>query len=431
VTATPWGDSHDLRARKLRPGPSASRDEVETNQRERIFGGMVATVAEHGYEATRVADVLEISGVSRNTFYKQFDNKLDCFLATMDAVVLCGGSSVVATYLNHPGPWDARLADGLDALIATIVAQPAAARLFYVESYAAGPRAVAKVDEFGDRIFQIARRSLDESPEYAGMQSELLRAILRGIRRVVQSRLRNGREAELVAIGPQLMTWSLAYKSPPQPLEHPSQPPPRQFEVQPPNPDDARERIMTAVMELMATKGYQALTITDIAQQGAVSLTTFYRHFEGKDDAVVAALRRNANQIVEVVTPAFRAAPDWPQAIGAGMRAFFGCLVVERPFARFGGVDVHAGSRLVLDVRAQLLSAAEAYLADGYRQHPEVEPIVGEAIGASIDALLFDQIMRHGEKRLYEITPTATYIALAPFVGVDEACAVANAAASG
>jgi AcrR family transcriptional regulator len=427
VTITPWGDSHELRARKLRPGPGAAREQVEANQRERLCGAMVAAVAEHGYEATRVADVLEISGVSRNTFYKQFDNKLDCFLATMDAVLLCGGSNVVATYLNHPGPWDARLADGLDALIATIVAQPAAARLFYVESYAAGPRAVAKVDEFGDRIFQIARRSLDESPDYAGMQPELLRAILRGIRRVMQSRLRNGREAELVTIGPQLMTWSLAYKRPPQPLERPSRPPPHhEFQVPPPDPDDARERIMTAVMELMATKGYRALTITDIAQQGAVSLTTFYRQFEGKDDAVVAALRRNADQMVEVVTPAFKAAPDWPQAIGAGMRAFFGCLVVERPFARFGGVDIHASSRLVLDVRAQLLKAAEAYLADGYRQHPEVEPIVGEAIGASIDALLFDQIMRHGEKRLYEITPTATYIALAPFVGVDEACAIAN-----
>ncbi|HEU0019685.1 MAG TPA: TetR/AcrR family transcriptional regulator [Thermoleophilaceae bacterium] len=429
MTTTPWGDSDELRARKLSPGPGATREQVEANQRERLCGAMVAAVAEHGYEATRVADVLEISGVSRNTFYKHYDNKLDCFLATMDAVLLCGGSSVVATYLAHPGPWDARLADGLDALIATLVAQPAAARLFYVESFAAGPSAVAKVDEFGDRIFQIARRSLDESPDYAGMSTELLRAVLRGIRRVMQSRLRSGRETELTEIGPQLFQWSIAYQTPPQPLARPAEPPPHRFRVQPPDPDDPRERIMTAVMELMATKGYQALTITDIAQQGALSLTTFYRHFQGKDDAVVAALRRSTEQIAEAVSPAFHKQADWPQAIGAGMRAFFAFLVFERPFARFGGVDVHSSSRLVLDVRAQLLSTAQAFLAEGYRQHPEVEPIVAEAIGASIDALVFDQIMRHGEKRLYEITPTATYIALVPFVGVDEACAIANAGA--
>jgi AcrR family transcriptional regulator len=427
VTTTPWGESGELRTRKLRPGPSATREQVAANQRERLFGAMVAAVAEHGYEATRVADVLEVSGVSRNTFYKLFDNKLDCFLATMDAVILCGGSSVVTAYLDHQeGPWEDRLRAGFGELIATIVAQPAAARLFYVESYAAGPAAVAKVDEFGERLFQVIRQALDESPDYDGVPDQLLSAILKGFRRVMQSRLRGGREAELVELGPQLMDWSFAYRTPPEPLAKPSEPPALDFQVQPPDLDDPRERIMSAVMDLMADKGYRSLTITDIAQQGAVSLTTFYRHFQGKDEVVVAALRRSTNQIVEAVAPAFRDAPDWSHAVGSALRAFFAFLVVERPFARFGGVDVQSGSRLVLDVREQLLSTAHAFNAEGYRLHPHVQPLAGEAIGASIDALLFDQIMRRGERHIYEIAPMAIYLALVPFVGVDDACAIAN-----
>ncbi|MDP9133791.1 MAG: TetR/AcrR family transcriptional regulator [Actinomycetota bacterium] len=426
MTTTPWGESGELKARKLRPGPSASREEVAANQRERMFGAMVAAVAEHGYEATRVADVLEISGVSRNTFYKHFDNKLECFLATMDATIRCGGSVVVSAYVDHEGPWDEQLAEGFRELIATIVAQPAAARLFYVESHAAGPQAVAKVDEFGLRLEEIIRRALDESPDHAGMPTELLRAVLRGMRRVFQSRLRTGRESELTDIGPQLFRWGLSYRTPPEPLAHPTEPPPHEFEIQPPDPEDARERILSAVIDLMATKGYQSLTITDIAQHGAVSLTTFYRHFQGKDDVVVAALRRSTSQVVEAIAPAFHGAPDWPHAVGAGLRAFFAFLVLPQPFARFGGVDiVYSGSRFVLDVRQQLLSTAQAFLAEGYHHHA-VEPIAGEAIGASIDALAFDQIVVRGEQRLYEITPTATYIALVPFTGVDEACAIAN-----
>jgi AcrR family transcriptional regulator len=425
---TPWGESRELSDRKLRPGPGASREEVAANQRERMFGAMVAAVAEHGYEATRVADVLEVSGVSRNTFYKHFGNKLECFLATMDAALLCGGSPVVAAYLEHDGPWDERLAAGFRELIATIVAQPAAARLFYVESHAAGPEAVAKVDEFGFRLEQIIRSTLEESPDHAGLPPELLRALLRGIRRVMQSRLRTGREAELTTIGPQLLRWGLGYRTPPEPLAHPTEPPPYEFEVQRPDPEDSRERILSAVIELMATKGYQALTITDIAQHGAVSLTTFYRHFQGKDDAVVAALRRSTGQVVEAVGPAFRDAPDWPHAVAAGLRAFFAFLVLPQPFARFGGVNVvYSSSRFVLDVRQQLMSTAQAFIAEGYHDHHDVEPITGEAVGASIDALAFDQIVLHGEQRLYEITPTATYIALVPFVGVEEACAIANA----
>jgi len=426
VTITPWGDSRELSTRKLRPGPGATRQQVEANQRERLFGAMVAAVAEHGYEATRVADVLEISGVSRNTFYKHFDNKLDCFLETMDAVVRCGGSVVVAAYLDFEGPWDERLAVGLNELIATIVAQPAAARLFYVESAAAGPEAVEKVDEFGDRLFELIRQALDESPDHVGLPSQLLSAILKGVRRVMQARLRAGREDELVELGPQLLQWALGYHTPRHPLVGPSEPPPQKIQIRQPNLDDPRQRIMSAVMELMATKGYQSMTITDIAQEGAVSLTTFYRNFQSKDEVVVAALRRSTDQIIEAVAPVFRDAPAWPQAVAAVLRAFLAFLVIERPFARFGGVDVHSGSQLVLDVRQQMLATTQVFGAEGYRQHPEVDLLAGEAIGASIDALLFDQIIRNGEQRLYEIAPTVIYLALVPFLGPDEACAIAN-----
>ena len=45
VTRTPWGDSNELRDRRLRPGPGIPREDVLANQRERMFGAMVAAVA--------------------------------------------------------------------------------------------------------------------------------------------------------------------------------------------------------------------------------------------------------------------------------------------------------------------------------------------------------------------------------------------------
>jgi len=430
VTTTPWGDSTELRARRLRPGPGVPREDVLANQRERMFGAMVASVADHGYEATRVADVLALSGVSRNTFYKHFDNKLDCFLATMDAILLDGGGDVVAAYLNHEGRWDERLGHALDLLVAGIVAQPAAARLYYVESYAAGPKAIAKVEEMGDRLEQLARQALDSSPARVGLPRELLRAILRGFRRVFQARLRSGREAELPAVAPQLLEWAASYETPPQPLLQARELARATFDEPAVKLDDPRDRILDAVIALMAEHGYKAMTINDIAQRAAVSLTTFYDRFAGKDDAVIAALRRSVNQVLEVVAPAFRAAPDWPRGIGDAIDAFFAYLVIEQPFAQFGGVDVHLGSRLVVDVREQLLTTAQAFFAEGFREHDEVPPIAGEAIAAAIDALLFDQIANWGTDRLYETAPIAIYLVLVPFVGVDEACAIATGRAS-
>ena len=422
---TPWGRADELSARRLRPGPGSSREQVDRNQRERLLGAMVVAVAENGYEKTRVADLLRISGVSRNTFYRQFQNKQDCFLATVDAIVGVGGEIVVAAFRGSRGEWDERLAAGLKALIELIVEHPAAARLYYVETYAAGGEALAKVERMGDRIEALASMAIEQAPDHSGMPRDLLRAILRGFRRVIQTRLRTGQEHELLDQGAELLSWALSYRTPPRELATPRKPPRPSYEP-PSDPLDKRDRILDAVMELMSSKGYGVLTIADIAQAAAMSLTTFYACFESKDAAVVAALRRAANRVLEATAPAYRDASDWPHGVGAGLHALFAYLVLERPFAQFGGVEVHTGSPLVVDVRDQLMAAGQAFLAEGYRGHPHVKPIVGEAIGASIDAMLFDQVGRRDRERLYELAPTATYLALVPFVGIDEACAIAN-----
>ena len=52
TVATPWGPSDSLRGRRLRPGPGASSEEVEKNQRERLYGGTIAAVHSLGYEAS-------------------------------------------------------------------------------------------------------------------------------------------------------------------------------------------------------------------------------------------------------------------------------------------------------------------------------------------------------------------------------------------
>lgn len=426
LVVTPWGNGAELQSRRLRPGPGAPRDEVRRNQRERLYGAMVAAVSDLGYERTRVADLLAISGISRNTFYRHFSNKQHCFLATLDAIAKAGARHIGAAYADRRGPWDQRLRAALDALVELIVAQPAAARLYYVDSYAAGPEAVAQVERRADQLQAVAMRSLAESPDHADMPPDLARAVLRGLRRVIQTRLRTRREDVLPAESPQLLGWALGYRPPPRPLRRPHQLPSIDFQLEPLDRGDPQERILTAVMELMSEQGYAALRINDIAKRGAVSLSTFYALFDNKDDAVVAALRRSSDRVVEAVAPAFRRESEWPRAIAAGLRAFFAFLVAEQPFARFGGVDPHSASPLVVDVRAELAERTQAFFVEGHRQHPDVAPIVSEAIGGAVDSMLFDAVRNWGTERLYELVPLAIYVSLAPFIGAEEACALAN-----
>jgi AcrR family transcriptional regulator len=88
---TPWGDADTLRDRRLPPGRSGDRDAARRDQRERLFAALVASCDDKGYDATSVEDLLRTSGVSRATFYEQFDDKLACFRAAMLLRGIIGG----------------------------------------------------------------------------------------------------------------------------------------------------------------------------------------------------------------------------------------------------------------------------------------------------------------------------------------------------
>lgn len=114
-----------------------SRAEVASAQRERIFRGLAAAMAERGYAATPVAEIIRRAGVSRETFYQQFDSKQDCFLAAYDGATdaLRRGFTVGATEGGTPRE---RFASLLRTYLAALAEDPDRARLLLVESWAAG-----------------------------------------------------------------------------------------------------------------------------------------------------------------------------------------------------------------------------------------------------------------------------------------------------
>jgi AcrR family transcriptional regulator len=129
-----------------------SRADVAGQQRERMLTALADVLTERGYANTPVAAVIERAGVSRETFYQQFASKQDCFIAAFEDAV-----SAVATALftelgstapTEPGPTRAtpleRFDRGLRVYLATLAAEPAKTRLFLVETYAAGPDAIAR-----------------------------------------------------------------------------------------------------------------------------------------------------------------------------------------------------------------------------------------------------------------------------------------------
>lgn len=425
MTATPWGDADRLHERRLTPGPGHDKEEVAANQRERLFAATVAVVAEKGYEAARVEDFLKLAGVSRNAFYKQFSSKLDCFTAALSEIAQMADATLIAAVAGAPDTWEDRMRAMLDALAAAVVAQPAMARVAWVEFYAAGPDAIEIVEGIDRSVEKVVRRELRRSPEHAGMPRDLVRAITGGVRKVVQTRVHEDRLEEIPDLTPQLFDWMRSYTKPPVRLRRPRRVPPELVPPRP-EPEDARERILAAVTDIVTEKGYQEMAITEIAARANVSLTTFYLHFEGKEAAFLTSLDVAQQEVFQRTLSYFSSAPDWPTAVSIGGRAFAAFIAAHPAVAKMGNVEVWATSPAGFELRERGMALFRALLDEGTRQYSTSNPIVAEAIGASIDALLFSWLRHEGPERLYELLPTSLFLALTPFVGAEQACEIAN-----
>jgi AcrR family transcriptional regulator len=57
-------------------------------------------------------------------------------------------------------------------------------------------------------------------------------------------------------------------------------------------PRTGRERLVAAAVDLFYRNGFGAVGIDRVIAAAGVTKTTFYKHFEGKDDLMVAAVRR-------------------------------------------------------------------------------------------------------------------------------------------
>ena len=166
------------------------RDVVAASQRTRLLSAMAHAVAEKGYPAVSVADVVARAGVSRKTFYVHFADKLDCFLAAYDL-----GVEVLLRTMAEAGAEErdprALVRARVRAYLATLAAEPAFARTFLIEINAAGPRALARRAEVHAQFAAHARELAPDVPE------ELPLAAVGATNELVSSRVAAGRVAEL------------------------------------------------------------------------------------------------------------------------------------------------------------------------------------------------------------------------------------------
>jgi AcrR family transcriptional regulator len=179
---------------RIPPRSGMSRAEVLENQRSRIFDGLATALVYHGYEDTKITDVVELAGVSRATFYEHFQGKEPCFAAAyedgIERLV-----AVVQAAIENEGDWADRVSAGLDAGLRFLAAGPALAHLLLVEALAAARPARLEHERTLERLAEALRPPSGELPDGREISKETARLLAGGLASHLSRRVLAG-EAE-------------------------------------------------------------------------------------------------------------------------------------------------------------------------------------------------------------------------------------------
>jgi AcrR family transcriptional regulator len=102
-----------------------------------------------------------------------------------------------------------------------------------------------------------------------------------------------------------------------------------------------RARLLQAMVQAVAEKGYEAATVADAVRLARVSRGTFYELFGSKEACMLAAYRAGFEVLEDRIRAAVRGARDWREELRLGFRAYLQTLERDPLFARVYLIEAH------------------------------------------------------------------------------------------
>jgi len=176
----------------------------------RLLEGLAAAIAEKGYAATTIADIVRHAHVSKRTFYQHFADKEACFLASYRAVTERLMTTIAAA-VDPNTPWQEQLHAAARAYLHLLEENPALTRTFLVEIHAAGPKALELRREVHQRFAELLRGLVNlgrkKHPEIRPLSASMATALVGGINELVLVAVEGGgRLRELERTATELLT---------------------------------------------------------------------------------------------------------------------------------------------------------------------------------------------------------------------------------
>lgn len=170
-----------------------------------------------------------------------------------------------------------------------------------------------------------------------------------------------------------------------------------------------RGRILRAVAESMAAKGYAATSVADVIARAGVSRSTFYELYDGKESAFLDAYA-GFELVHQALLESFRAGSTPAEMVRGAVRGHLTALAAEPAFAWMFFVEaVAAGPRIITRRREAtegFLDVLTAMVEHARAADPTVPPADRSMLLAFVGAareLIAAHLLNHEAQSLTEL----------------------------
>lgn len=160
---------------------------------------MAQSIEEKGYRATFVGDVVRIARTSRRSFYENFADREECFLALFEWAV-DDVMAQVAAAVSADSPWEQQVDDALTAWLGTLAARPKLWWSFTRELPALGEKGAARqhggVIRFAELLVALVEAGRRHQPQLGAKPLTIEEAIIivGGLRELAVTASEQGRD---------------------------------------------------------------------------------------------------------------------------------------------------------------------------------------------------------------------------------------------
>jgi AcrR family transcriptional regulator len=403
--------------RKLSPGPGRGAKQVAAHQLARIYEATIQLVAEHGYKALKVRDIVALAEVSTRAFYEHFASKEDCFLQAHQLISRRATRRIIAAQVGEPD-WRKRPRLIFEEFARELHLAPAGARVALIEAYAVGGASLEQAWR-AEHIFEgMLAESLARPPKGVVVPPLIVQGIVAGVATVSRNSLLAGKVADFANNGGELVDWALCYPSPTA-AELPSLDRRTIWgdtTLEPTRPASTGDRalIIKAVAELAAKTGYQGLTVPRVRSAAGVSRRKFEAHFDGVEDCYLIALEQRAGEAMAQAARAQTSASSEPGGLYRAIAALADTIGRDPFLARVCMTDDFPQTRIGLRTKERLIDAALELWVGG----PLATRLTALAMEASSSAAwaLFQRCLLQNQEPGF-MAASLAYLCLAPAIG--------------